>query len=461
MPRALCTPRHVWHTLYILWNITRPFMTSSLQAISSKLPGLGGPTARSSVAELALARTQPGNGPRAAARLVAPSRQRTRIWDLHHSLHCSIVGTCLTTGELRRLLVRFNVEGASAADDQPGVLIAGEPKAANHLQKALDRTHRLAINQFAKADGEAALAALWDDAVKRGDIPGAYWAVLTHPAATDALAKRVFGEVHMLSHLVGAANRADIRRLRQLEQDNAALAAKLDRQQKQLRDGFTARDATIRRLTDALAQKTGDALAAGEMDATTTALTQAVAERERRLAHEALRRERLEQRCEKILAERDAAERARQLGERACATLRAEIESVEGQIGMLLADATTTAAEAGAHDLRGLCVLYVGGRARQAPQLKALVERINGRFLHHDGGLEDNPGLLPGLVSRADLAVFPVDCVSHDAATSLKRTCRQLGKRYLPLRTSSLTCLLAALAAMPVETVASAGVAMA
>src|SRR5262245_50358036 len=129
-------------------------MTSGVHAVSRKLPGRGGPTARSSVAELALARTQPGNGPRAAARLVAPSRQRTRIWELHHSLHCSIVGTCLTTGELRRLLLRLNVEGASGADDhsahQLGVLIAGEPKAAKHLKKAIVRTTQLAIIMFAK-----------------------------------------------------------------------------------------------------------------------------------------------------------------------------------------------------------------------------------------------------------------------------------------------------------------------
>jgi hypothetical protein len=105
----------------------------------------------------------------------------------------------------------------------------------------------------------------------------------------------------------------------------------------------------------------------------------------------------------------------------------------------------------GALDLHGLAVLYVGGRAHQAPQLKSLVERTNGRFLHHDGGLEHSAALLPGLVSRADLAVFPVDCVSHDAVASLKRLCRQLGKRYLPLRTSSLACLLSGLASMQVE----------
>ncbi len=62
----------------------------------------------------------------------------------------------------------------------------------------------------------------------------------------------------MLSHLVGAANRADIQRLRQLEEENAALAEKIERQQQQLRDGFTSRDETIRRLSDALARKAGE-----------------------------------------------------------------------------------------------------------------------------------------------------------------------------------------------------------
>ena len=107
-------------------------------------------------------------------------------------------------------------------------------------------------------------------------------------------------------------------------------------------------------------------------------------------------------------------------------------------------------------DLHGLTVLYVGGRANQAPQLKGLVESTKGRFLHHDGGIEHNPALLPGLVSRADIAVFPVDCVSHDAAAAVKRACRQLGKQYLPLRTSSLACLLSGLSEMQAGRVSAA-----
>src|SRR5215510_8326832 len=380
----------------------------------------------------------------------APSKQRTRIWDLHHSLYCSIIGTCLTTAELRAILLRLGVQGAQNADDhgihQLGVTLVSGPKAgAKHLQKALDRRHKVALNQCAKAKDAAAVAAFWDDAVKRGDIPGAYWAALTHPAATNDLVKKVFGEVHMLSHLVGAANRADIRRLRQLEDDNAALAATVARQQRQLRDGFTARDQTIRRLTEALARRAGEMVGEAAHDADGKALADALAEREKRLSQEVTRRIALTQRLDKVMADLAEANRERQSAERACDAFVAELAAAERQIEQLL---PAEGENGEALDLHHLCILYVGGRSNQIPQLKGLVERTNGRFLHHDGGLEHNAALIPGLVSRADIAVFPVDCISHDAVGAVKRSCRLMGKPYVPLRTSSLACLLAALVAV-------------
>jgi hypothetical protein len=92
-------------------------------------------------------------------------------------------------------------------------------------------------------------------------------------------------------------------------------------------------------------------------------------------------------------------------------------------------------------------VLYVGGRTNQVPQLKAVVERIGDVFLHHDGGIEHSMTLLPGLIGRADIAMFPIDCISHDAMGTVKRQCRLTGTPFVPLRLSSLACLLSGLAA--------------
>ena len=77
--------------------------------------------------------------------------------------------------------------------------------------------------------------------------------------------------------------------------------------------------------------------------------------------------------------------------------------------------------------------------------MRTLVEEAEAELLHHDGGQEERKGLLAGLVSRADAVFFPVDCISHDAATVLKRLCRQVGKPYFPLRSVSLTSFIAGL----------------
>lgn len=129
--------------------------------------------------------------------------------------------------------------------------------------------------------------------------------------------------------------------------------------------------------------------------------------------------------------------------------MRAELDHADARLVSVLG--TETVGDDAALDLSGMTLLYVGGRAHQMPSLRALIERSAGQFLHHDGGIDDNAALLPGLVSRADLVAFPVDCISHSAMNAVKRHCGQAGKRFLPLRTSSLTCLLAGLVDRPVS----------
>ena len=79
-----------------------------------------------------------------------------------------------------------------------------------------------------------------------------------------------------------------------------------------------------------------------------------------------------------------------------------------------------------------------------------MVERRGGTVLTHDGGAEDSPSLLPGLVARAAVVLFAVDCFSHDAAGSIKRACRDRAILFVPLRAAGLAALLRAL-----ETVAA------
>jgi hypothetical protein len=378
--------------------------------------------------------------------------RRRRIWELTGNFHCSIIGTCLTTAELRHILTKI-LPGASKETDHElhgrAVLLAGKRDiCAKLLQKALDRRHRSAVRLFGRARSVDELKALWTGAVKRAEIPGAYWAVLTHPDTTEDLARAVFGEVHMLSHLVGAANRADIRRLRDLEAENTDLQAKVIRQQVHLREAIVSRDATIATLQDMLAK----ALASGnkperdvdQAERDTTA--QLIGELRRRLEWEAASRERTERRLGTALTERDEVRKHVGAFERRERDLQAELDAAEASIAQQLPLEQNEDTDAPAA-LAGSTLLYVGGRAGLVPQLRTLAERSGATLLHHDGGIDDRSGLLATQVARADRVFFPIDCVSHNAVAIIKKTARNLGKPYVALRAAGLTTFVAALRA--------------
>ncbi|MBI2740839.1 MAG: DUF2325 domain-containing protein [Rhodospirillales bacterium] len=376
--------------------------------------------------------------------------RRTKIWELSHHLHCSIVGTCLSTGELRQVLAKLGQVADDCSEHDlhgRGVTLAGQRDgAAKVLHKALDRKHRVAVARFDKAGTVDEVRAEWREAVKRGDIPGGYWAAMTHPAASDALVREIFGEVHMLSHLVGAANRADIRKLAELEAENDRLRAKLARQQDQLRDGLTRRDARIQELNDLLARRIGEEAMAGQPDdgSERAALDGLVASLEQRLRSESNRRIAVEERLARLTGELAREREQLAAARRHEAVLRDELEAIESDLVPQTAEA-----EAAPTSLAGLSVLYVGGRPDRLGHLRALSEQRGATFLHHDGGVDDRSGLLAGLVSRADIVMFPVECVSHEAVAIVKRLCRQMAKPYVPLRSSATGSFVSALARVP------------
>jgi hypothetical protein len=114
-------------------------------------------------------------------------------------------------------------------------------------------------------------------------------------------------------------------------------------------------------------------------------------------------------------------------------------------VSLRLTDGDASGAAADTLGPLNATLLYVGGRPTQIGHLRALSERSGGIFLHHDGGIEERGGLLPGLVSRADAVLFPVDSVSHAAISLVKRLCRQSGKPLVPLRSTGLAPFCAAL----------------
>ena len=86
--------------------------------------------------------------------LTAPGRRK--MWDFATYLHCSIIGTCLPTAELRRILLKLGRDEATTASEHDlhasAVVVAAQGhEGAKLLHKALDRRYRAAIKQFDRA----------------------------------------------------------------------------------------------------------------------------------------------------------------------------------------------------------------------------------------------------------------------------------------------------------------------
>ena len=154
--------------------------------------------------------------------VVVPPKQSTKqqhkLWESRPDLHCSILGTCLSYADPLKIGRKAGFVPSETATEYDVHNYFGhraeEPdRLARLMHKALDGKYRAAIHASQQAQCAADLEEFWSDALARGHIPGPYWALVTHPLTTEALLVRAFGEVHMLSYLTGAANRAELRRL--------------------------------------------------------------------------------------------------------------------------------------------------------------------------------------------------------------------------------------------------------
>jgi len=389
---------------------------------------------------------------------------KRNMWD-HADYSCPIVGTCLTTAELRKLAARVQLILPPGATEYElhgcFVTLAKRPdKPAKIVQKYLDRKFSRQMKRFAKAQDDDTILALWTEMADAGNIPGAFWSVMRHQCASEQLLAKIYGEVHMLSHLVGASTRADLSRLAETQAKVDRLESALAERKTVLRDAVAVWKRRTMELERELAAERARREKAERERLSLRDLVEASSvaelERERRVLNEQLEKvqdrlllseaESRRQVCiiesnyrEESLLRSQLAERDREVEALELALLASQHIKTPCGAACQVPDACTCP------HLRGKCVLYVGGRSGLKGQYRLLGERFGCEVLHHDGGVEQSPQHLQQLLSRADAVVCPVDCVSHDACAMVKRMCRGSMKPVLFARSSGLSSLASSL----------------
>ncbi len=387
------------------------------------------------------------------------TRQRRKLWDLQPRFHCSVIGTCLTPGELRQLCRKTNVVIDATVSDyelhSSFVNIAEESAYPSRLlHKHLDNKYKRSIQQSRKIQSSSALRQHWLDAIKKGDVAGVFWALVTHPGIKNKLLDQIYGDIHMLSHLAGASTRINMQTLTLQSRQVKNLEAQLVKMRQDKKRMMQDREQTIQamsvRLTQALASEQ-------RLQQTEQRLIQLESSSELVKLHEQLKTLSSELNTSQVQKERNenAAKEWQQLAlssedrnlrlEQKFVDSQQERDALEALLTRFLSGACQDAcpAENGKTelnlDLCNRCILYVGGRSNQKSHFRVLVERYNGRFMHHDGGREDSRHHLSSILPRADAVLCPLDCISHDAVRRIKQFCNRHGKPLIMLPRGSLS----------------------
>jgi hypothetical protein len=381
------------------------------------------------------------------AAIGAGLERRRRLWEIDSNWHCSIVGTCLTLGDLRRVARKLGykppVDPYYDVDSYLHgyfVKLCGKPTiAAKMLEKVLNRRHAGAIRKLQKVKTVGDLCDAWTAAFSIGDVPGPYWAMLSHPLIDLRLGSKIYNDVHMLSHLVGASNRADLANLRRLESDLAGAQELAEQTRARSVAKIREKDARIEVLEAQVASLSGRLESARKESRNAPPCAIDRDQSGAVVAH-------LEAQLARMTEQNEILRRDNAAFHILVPSLRDEIQALERALGD---PDEAESGQAGCDnfrcDLKDRCLLYVGGRTRHVGQMRNLVSDWNGILLHHDGGLEQSLEELSGAILKADAVFFPTDCVSHKAMYRLKSVCQQTKKPFVPLRTSSLSCFLAGL----------------
>lgn len=359
----------------------------------------------------------------------AGSRRR-RLWDLPIKCHCPLIGVCLPLADLRRLIGKV-LKGMPVADDfelHVGVVneCASRNRASEALQRDLDRRYALEVRSFAAAKTTDALQLRWQQALHSADVAGALWAAWTHPRCDDVLEQRICADIHMLQHQIGAGERADRQALRTLREENAVLGRELAEVQSRTTALLSARAEECEQLRRQVAQTRADAAGKDALVASLQSRLEGLRENTRSSAS----RDVLARRAREALMRQRALSARLQEIEALLERTQVRMESAESALAQTLVEGNEdTAVRNEPGQLSSRAVLCIGGRSGIVNVYRGLIERLGGRFIHHDGGLEDNPRRLDASLAAADLVICQAGCISHNAYWRVKDHCKRTGKR--------------------------------
>lgn len=369
---------------------------------------------------------------------------RKRIWELEQNLICPVIGTCLTVADTRKIIKRFG-NFNNVTDYEAHTIAVSHCREENSLSRAIDRTLEATFSRHGKEvekiDSEEELKDYWRKNFLNGSIAGPFWAIISRTEPHSNILSIVYGDVHMLSHRA-VAEISELRsRIEALSNTVENLKDDKLRYRKIIRES-NLEVIEARKISSRILHLEGELKKYKEHS------HQNRPHQDSGLAFRELCRVIDITRAEKQKQKETASKLEDQKEENR--RLKKQIKFLQGEINLIKsfttetgkadkARLTCTNSSCPSYNVQGRTILYVGGRPSVISHCREVIESCGGKFIHHDGGIDESIGKIPNIIDNVDSVFFPVDCISHNASSSVKRLCKKIHKPVVFLKNSSVS----------------------
>ncbi|MBN8284689.1 hypothetical protein [Zoogloea sp.] len=148
------------------------------------------------------------------------STRRARIWELPRSIQAPLLGISVSLGNLASIAARHGLALRTNESDLLGTMLSQldvRNSVSDAVQHHLEKTHRIWIDRFARADDEAEVLARWRICIDQGQVGGPLWAACSHKRISETGLQRIHADFHVLYCRNDLLCAVDTKRLAYLE----------------------------------------------------------------------------------------------------------------------------------------------------------------------------------------------------------------------------------------------------
>jgi hypothetical protein len=366
---------------------------------------------------------------------------RKNIWEISERYFCPVIGFCLSGEERNRIIKKFNRKSRTKLNEieMHEFLVIGITRGspiAHRVQYVLDSKYAAAIRHYRTASYREWLGKA-DEMLTPHDFGKYIWISASYLSWTKEQNIQIWGRIHMYTHKLLSDLKKKEDELAWADDRYTGLDEKYRRLQHRRRQG----DEAIMKLDSECAElRKGNRAIAGALDRIRSGeddipgMRGTIEKLSRRLEEE--------KSLNRAYKNENRTLRSR-LGEmeRRHAALNEETDELFGAL-QRQAEQCEQCANV---DLCSKKVLLVGGLTGRITFYRNLVEKLGGRFDHHDGCCGNGAKILDSRILQSDVVICPVDVNSHAACLEVKRRCKKERKDFYMLRKSSISSVYSAL----------------